>query len=206
MICCSTASRPHPWHNAPAARTEWAIGQENFAAKGLGATWASSGMRRSPKALAWPYLYPWPQRPPGLVEMAFEELARRWRPILDVFEENDCRSLLRDSSRRRPARQDDVRDVPGPRGRPRAMQPAVRSEPFRSATARLSGVCRPVSRAHQDVSREGCGVPGYGAAGCVWRIPAVDQSRGPLPLAGRRAGRLRRDLFQADAVWVRRLG
>ena len=39
-------------------------------------------------ALAWPYVYPWPQRPAGLIETAFEELARRWRPILDVSEEN----------------------------------------------------------------------------------------------------------------------
>jgi sugar phosphate isomerase/epimerase len=37
-------------------------------------------------ALAWPYLYPWPQRPAGLIETAFEELAARWRPILDAFE------------------------------------------------------------------------------------------------------------------------
>ena len=39
-------------------------------------------------ALAWPYVYPWPQRPAGLVETAFDELARRWRPILNVFDEN----------------------------------------------------------------------------------------------------------------------
>ena len=39
-------------------------------------------------ALAWPYLYPWPQRPAGLVETAFQELANRWKPILDVFDEN----------------------------------------------------------------------------------------------------------------------
>jgi sugar phosphate isomerase/epimerase len=30
--------------------------------------------------------YPWPQRPPGLVETGFIELARRWRPILDQFD------------------------------------------------------------------------------------------------------------------------
>jgi sugar phosphate isomerase/epimerase len=36
--------------------------------------------------LAWPYFYPWPQRPPGLVEEAFAELGRRWRPILDAFD------------------------------------------------------------------------------------------------------------------------
>jgi len=39
-------------------------------------------------ALAWPYLYNWPQRPKGLVEESFDELARRWRPIVDVYEEN----------------------------------------------------------------------------------------------------------------------
>ena len=38
-------------------------------------------------ALAWPYFYPWPQRPAGLVEAAFDELAARWRPILDHAEE-----------------------------------------------------------------------------------------------------------------------
>ncbi|KAM5376376.1 hypothetical protein ACJZ2D_005598 [Fusarium nematophilum] len=38
-------------------------------------------------ALAWPYIYPWPQRPEGLVETAFQELAARWKPILDAFDE-----------------------------------------------------------------------------------------------------------------------
>jgi sugar phosphate isomerase/epimerase len=38
-------------------------------------------------ALAWPYIYPWPQRPAGLVEEAFAELGRRWLPILDAFED-----------------------------------------------------------------------------------------------------------------------
>lgn len=34
--------------------------------------------------LAWHLAYPWPQRPPGLIEEAFRELARRWRPLLDL--------------------------------------------------------------------------------------------------------------------------
>ena len=38
-------------------------------------------------ALAWPFFYPWPQRPAGLIDEAFAELGRRWRPILDVFDE-----------------------------------------------------------------------------------------------------------------------
>ena len=40
--------------------------------------------------LLWPFLYPFPQRPAGLIETGFEELARRWRPILDAFDEADC--------------------------------------------------------------------------------------------------------------------
>jgi sugar phosphate isomerase/epimerase len=37
--------------------------------------------------LAWHLAYPWPQRPAGLVDEAFAELARRWRPILDLAAE-----------------------------------------------------------------------------------------------------------------------
>jgi sugar phosphate isomerase/epimerase len=70
----------------PRARQGWAVEQLLMAAKasaklGLKAHATFSG------ALAWPYVYPWPQRPPGLIETAFQELASRWRPILDAFEE-----------------------------------------------------------------------------------------------------------------------
>jgi len=73
-------------HGDPAARQEWAVDQLHKVARasrnlGLSAAASFSG------ALAWPYLYPWPQRPAGLVETAFDELARRWRPILDAFED-----------------------------------------------------------------------------------------------------------------------
>ncbi len=71
----------------PDARQEWAVDQLKLAARasrrlGLTAHATFSG------ALAWPYFYPWPQRPAGMVEEAFGELARRWRPILDAFDEN----------------------------------------------------------------------------------------------------------------------
>ena len=77
---------PEAVKGRPAARTQWAIEQLKLAARasqrlGLKAHATFSG------ALAWPYLYPWPQRPAGLVETAFDELARRWRPILDAFDE-----------------------------------------------------------------------------------------------------------------------
>jgi sugar phosphate isomerase/epimerase len=38
-------------------------------------------------ALAWPFIYPWPQRPAGLIETAFDELAKRWLPILNAYDE-----------------------------------------------------------------------------------------------------------------------
>ena len=71
----------------PAARTEWAIDQVKkclTASKNLGC----SAMATFSGALAWPFIYPWPQRPAGMVEEAFAELARRWKPILDHAE--DC--------------------------------------------------------------------------------------------------------------------
>jgi sugar phosphate isomerase/epimerase len=71
----------------PEARRQWAVEQMMLAAKAsrrLGLTTHASFSG----ALAWPYFYPWPQRPAGLVEDAFDELARRWKPILDAFDEN----------------------------------------------------------------------------------------------------------------------
>ncbi len=41
-------------------------------------------------SFAWHMVYPWPQRPAGIVEEAFNELARVWRPILDLAHENGC--------------------------------------------------------------------------------------------------------------------
>lgn len=32
----------------------------------------------------WHMIYPWPQRPEGIVDEAFTELASRWRPVLDL--------------------------------------------------------------------------------------------------------------------------
>lgn len=77
---------PQALRGKPAARTDWAIEQLKLAAKasrrlGLTAHATFSG------ALVWPYLYPWPQRPQGLVEEGFVELARRWLPILNEFDE-----------------------------------------------------------------------------------------------------------------------
>ena len=68
------------------AKQAWAVEQLKYAAEasrnlGLNAHATFSG------ALAWPFFYPFPQRPAGLVEEAFSELARRWLPILSTFGE-----------------------------------------------------------------------------------------------------------------------
>lgn len=77
---------PPALHGNPAARQAWAVEQVEktiraSAALGLTAMATFSG------ALAWPYLYPWPQRAPGLVETAFDTLAARWRPLLDLADD-----------------------------------------------------------------------------------------------------------------------
>jgi sugar phosphate isomerase/epimerase len=77
---------PQTLHNNPTARTAWANDQMIKAIKashnlGLTAMPTFSG------ALLWHTVYPWPQRPAGLVAMGFTELARRWQPILHTAEE-----------------------------------------------------------------------------------------------------------------------
>ena len=78
---------PTSVHGKPAARQEWAVDQVTKAlraSKNLGLT----EMASFSGALAWPYLYPWPQRPAGLIETAFDELAKRWLPLLNIAD--DC--------------------------------------------------------------------------------------------------------------------
>ena len=77
---------PAEVHGNPKARQEWAVNQLLLAAQasrnlGLSAHATFSG------ALLWHTLYPWPQRPSGLVGTGFRELAARWLPILDAFDE-----------------------------------------------------------------------------------------------------------------------
>lgn len=70
----------------PAARTAWAIEQVELALR-ASARLGLSAMPTFSGAFAWPYVYPWPPHPPGLIDEAFRELARRWRPLLDIAEE-----------------------------------------------------------------------------------------------------------------------
>ena len=80
------AFAPKEVHGNNKARTEWAVQQLKYGAKasqqlGLTAHGTFSG------SLLWHTFHPWPQRPEGLVEAGFTELARRWLPLLNYFDE-----------------------------------------------------------------------------------------------------------------------
>lgn len=81
------AFAPERLRGDEAGKAEWAADQMMLAARasrnlGLTSHATFSG------SLLWHTVYPWPQRPAGLVEEGFAELGRRWKPILDAFEEN----------------------------------------------------------------------------------------------------------------------
>lgn len=78
---------PTHLHNNPKTRSDWATQQLMYAAKasenlGLTAHATFSG------ALLWQNMYPWPQRKAGSVEEGFAELAKRWLPILNAFDQS----------------------------------------------------------------------------------------------------------------------
>jgi sugar phosphate isomerase/epimerase len=77
---------PPEVHGDAPARQAWAVEQLKLGATasrnlGLKTVGVLSG------SLLWPFLYPFPQRPPGLVDEGFAELARRWKPILDAYDQ-----------------------------------------------------------------------------------------------------------------------
>ena len=81
------AFAPKTLHGNVKARTEWAIDQLKYASnasKHLGLTEIATFSG----SLLFHTMYPWPQRPNGLVETGFKELAKRWEPILNHFDKN----------------------------------------------------------------------------------------------------------------------
>ena len=157
-------------------------------------------------ALAFPYLYPWPQRPAGLIDEAFAELGRRWKPILDAYDEAgvDVGYEIHPG--------EDVFDGAtfemflDAVGRPQALQHQLRPVALPAAAARLSRLHRHLSRAHQGVPRQGRRVQSDRPAGRLFRLSGLGQPGRPLPLARRRPGRFRRHLLQARAIRLRQLG
>ncbi len=80
------AFAPAALRGNPQARQQWAVEKVRQAAVasarlGLQAHATFSG------SLAWPLFYPWPPHNPARIDEAFDELARRWRPLLDLYDE-----------------------------------------------------------------------------------------------------------------------
>ncbi len=78
---------PSEVRNNSSARTDWAVQQLKYGAMasrnmGIDVHVTFSG------AFIWHTVYPWPQRPEGLVQTAFKALADRWLPILNFFDEH----------------------------------------------------------------------------------------------------------------------
>ncbi|RCL03346.1 MAG: Sugar phosphate isomerase/epimerase [Candidatus Tokpelaia sp. JSC161] len=77
---------PESLRGKPKAQSDWAASELKKAAR------AAKNLGHNVQVgfsggLAWPYLYPWPQRPPSLIDEAFTELGKRWNPILNAFDE-----------------------------------------------------------------------------------------------------------------------
>ena len=160
-----------------------------------------------PGALAWPYLYPWPPRPAGLIETAFDELARRWRPILDAYDEAgvDIGFELHPG--------EDLFDgatfemfLERVGNHPRC---GINYDPSHFLLQQLDylRLHRRLPRADQGVPRQGRRVQPDPRSRASTRgfQPWLEPGR-PVPLARRRPGRLRRHLLEARRLRLRELG
>jgi sugar phosphate isomerase/epimerase len=79
----------HPKGLCGADRTEWAVQELEKCVLAS----ANLGIRNIPTlsgGFAWHLAYPWPQRPEGIIDEAFTELAKRWKPLLDLAAEHGC--------------------------------------------------------------------------------------------------------------------
>ena len=196
---------PEAVRGKPAARQEWAVGQLRLAARasanlGLKAHASFSG------ALAWPYLYPWPQRPPGLVETAFAELARRWRPILDAFEEagtDVCFELHPGEDLHDGATFERFLEATG--NHPRCN---ILYDPSHFLLQQMDylGFIDAFHEPHPRLSCERRGIQPDGEKRRLWRFPILARPARTLPLAGRWADRFHRHLLPPYPLRLPRLG
>jgi sugar phosphate isomerase/epimerase len=77
----------HPPGLGAKERTEWAVDQLRNTVL-ASANFGTSNISVLSGGFAWPYVYPWPQRPDGLIDEAFDELVKRWMPLLNFAEEH----------------------------------------------------------------------------------------------------------------------
>ena len=189
----------------PKARQEWAVEQMLLGAKasrrlGLSAHVTFSG------ALAWPYLYPWPPRPAGLIETAFDELAKRWRPILDAYDEAgvDVGYEIHPG--------EDLLDgatfemfLERVGNHPRC---GIHYDPSHFLLQQLDYL-EYIDIYHERIKAFHVKDAEFNPSpkqGVYSRLPALAEPSRPVPLAGRRPGRLRRHLLEARRLRLPGLG
>ena len=199
------AFAPEAVKRNPKARQHWAVQQMLWSAKASKHLGLKSNVS-FPGALAWPYLYPWPQRPPGLIEAAFDELAKRWRPIFDAFDEAGCNVAFE----LHPG--EDLFDgatfemfLERVDNHPRCC---INYDPSHFLLQQLDYLAF-IDIYHQRISSlhiKDAEFRPDGRQGRVFGLPALAAARRALPLAGRRADRLPRHLLEDGAVRLRRLG
>jgi sugar phosphate isomerase/epimerase len=183
----------------PKARQQWAVEQVKMALKasqhmGINAMASFSG------ALAWPYVYPWPQRPAGLVETAFDELARRWRPILDHAEDcgvDICYEIHPGEDLHDGVTFEMFLERVGNHARCNMLY-----DPSHFLLQQLDYLAF-IDIYHERISafpRQGCGVQSHRPPGRLFGLRKLGGPRRPVPLAWRRPGGFWRHLFQACPV------
>ena len=151
-------------------------------------------------ALAWPYLYPWPQRPQGLIETAFDELGKRWKPILDAYDEAgvDVGYEIHPG--------EDVFDgatfemfLDAVKGHKRC---SINYDPSHFVLQQLDYLAF-IDIYHERIYAfhvKDAEFNPTGRQGVYSGYQPLGQPGRPLPFAGRRAGRFRRHLLQARAI------
>lgn len=77
----------HPEGLSIIQASEWATGELMKTIK-ASANLGTENISTLSGGFAWHTFYPWPQRPEGLINEAFTELAKRWKPILDMAADN----------------------------------------------------------------------------------------------------------------------
>jgi sugar phosphate isomerase/epimerase len=196
---------PPELRGKPRERQAWAVGQVKAAAVasrrlGLNAHATFSG------ALAWPYFYPWPQRPAGLIEEAFAELGRRWKPILDAFEDEGvdvCYEIHPGEDLHDGATFERFLDEVGGHARANILY-----DPSHFVLQQLDYLGY-IDRYHERIRAfhvKDAEFRPSAQSGVYGGYQGWARAAGPLPLAGRRPGGLQGDLLQAGPVRLSRLG
>ena len=175
MTRCSTASVPTSVRGDPEKRRHWAADRCARPRKsrrrfGLSEHVSFTG------SLAWPYFYPYPQRPAGLIEECFAEQGAALEADPRRLRGQRRRSLLRDPSERGRIRRRHLRDVPRRGRRTPALQHQLRRQPFHQAVHGLSRLHRRLPRAHQDVPRQGRRIQPDRQAGRLRRLSRAGSS------------------------------